>query len=36
LNTILVPGTAAMTAVMMEKWDAERGVELAGSTGPAS
>jgi acyl-CoA synthetase (AMP-forming)/AMP-acid ligase II len=31
LNTILVPGTASMTAVMMEKWDAERGVELAGA-----
>jgi cyclohexanecarboxylate-CoA ligase len=30
LNSILVPGTAAMTVVLMEKWDAERGVHLAG------
>lgn len=30
LNAVLVPGTAAMTAVLMEKWDAERGVRLAG------
>ncbi|MGD0393616.1 MAG: AMP-binding protein [Acidimicrobiales bacterium] len=30
LNAVLVPGTAAMTVVLMEKWDAERGVELAG------
>ena len=30
LNSILVPGTAAMTVVLMEKWDAERGVRLAG------
>jgi cyclohexanecarboxylate-CoA ligase len=31
LNAVLVPGTAAMTAVLMEKWDAERGVALAGA-----
>jgi cyclohexanecarboxylate-CoA ligase len=30
LNSILVPGTAAMTVVLMERWDAERGVHLAG------
>ena len=30
LNSILVPGAAAMTVVLMEKWDAERGVRLAG------
>jgi cyclohexanecarboxylate-CoA ligase len=30
LNSVLVPGTAAMTVVLMEKWDAERGVHLAG------
>jgi cyclohexanecarboxylate-CoA ligase len=30
LNAVLVPGTAAMTAVLMEKWDAARGVHLAG------
>jgi cyclohexanecarboxylate-CoA ligase len=30
LNAVLVPGTAAMTAVLMEKWDPERGVRLAG------
>jgi acyl-CoA synthetase (AMP-forming)/AMP-acid ligase II len=30
LNSILVPGTAAMTVVLMERWDAERGVRLAG------
>ncbi len=30
LNSILVPGTAAMTVVLMERWDAERGVQLAG------
>lgn len=29
LNAVLVPGTAAMNAVLMEKWDAERGVLLA-------
>jgi cyclohexanecarboxylate-CoA ligase len=33
LNSILVPGTAAMTVVLMEKWDAERGVRLAGRYG---
>ncbi len=31
LNAVLVPGTAAMAVVLMEKWDAERGVELAGA-----
>ena len=31
LNAVLVPGTAAMTVVLMEKWDAGRGVELAGA-----
>ncbi len=30
LNSVLVPGTAAMAVVLMEKWDAERGVRLAG------
>jgi cyclohexanecarboxylate-CoA ligase len=30
LNAVLVPGTAAMAVVLMEKWDAARGVELAG------
>ena len=30
LNSILVPGAAAMTVVLMEKWDAERGVRLVG------
>ena len=30
LNTVLVPGAAAMTVVLMEKWDAEAGVGLAG------
>lgn len=29
LNSVLVPGEAAMPVVLMEKWDAERGVELA-------
>jgi len=29
LNSVLVPGAAAMTVVLMEKWDAERGVRLA-------
>ena len=33
LNSILVPGTAAMTVVLMEKWDAERGVHLVGRHG---
>jgi cyclohexanecarboxylate-CoA ligase len=33
LNSILVPGTAAMNVVLMEKWDAERGVRLAGQYG---
>jgi cyclohexanecarboxylate-CoA ligase len=28
LNAVLVPGTAAMAVVLMEKWDAERGVDL--------
>lgn len=30
LNAVLVPATAAMPVVLMEKWDAERGVRLAG------
>ncbi len=30
LNAVLVPGTAAMGVVLMEKWDAGRGVRLAG------
>jgi cyclohexanecarboxylate-CoA ligase len=30
LNGVLVPGTAAMPVVLMEKWDPERGVRLAG------
>ena len=30
LNSVLVPGAAAMPVVLMEKWDAERGVHLAG------
>ncbi len=29
LNSVLLPGAAAMTVVLMEKWDAERGVHLA-------
>jgi len=29
LNSVLVPGAAAMTVVLMERWDAERGVRLA-------
>ncbi len=29
LNAVLVPGTAAMPVVLMEKWDPERGVHLA-------
>ena len=33
LNAILLPGAAAMTTVLMEKWDAERGVRLAGEHG---
>ncbi len=33
LNTVLVPGAAAMTVVLMEKWNAERGVHLAGEFG---
>ena len=36
LNSVLVPGTAAMTVVLMEKWDAERGVSWPAGTGPAS
>jgi cyclohexanecarboxylate-CoA ligase len=30
LNAVLVPGSAAMAVVLMEKWDAARGVRLAG------
>ncbi len=30
LNAVLVPGAAAMNVVLMEKWDAELGVRLAG------
>jgi cyclohexanecarboxylate-CoA ligase len=30
LNSVLVPGTAAMPVVLMEKWDPELGVHLAG------
>ena len=30
LNAVLVPGTAAMPVVLMEKWDPERGVRLVG------
>jgi acyl-CoA synthetase (AMP-forming)/AMP-acid ligase II len=30
LNAVLVPGAAGMTVVLMEKWDAGRGVSLAG------
>ena len=33
LNTVLVPGAAAMTVVLMEKWNAEVGVGLAGEYG---
>jgi len=33
LNSVLVPGHAAMTVVLMEKWDAGRGVRLAGEHG---
>jgi cyclohexanecarboxylate-CoA ligase len=33
LNSVLVPGRAAMTVVLMEKWDAARGVRLAGEHG---
>jgi len=33
LNSVLVPGQAAMTVVLMEKWDAGRGVRLAGEHG---
>lgn len=29
LNSVLVPGEAAMPVVLMEKWEAERGVQLA-------
>jgi len=29
LNSVLVPGAAAMNVVLMEKWDAARGVDLA-------
>jgi acyl-CoA synthetase (AMP-forming)/AMP-acid ligase II len=30
LNSVLVPGAAAMTVVLMEKWDPDRAVDLAG------
>jgi cyclohexanecarboxylate-CoA ligase len=30
LNSVLVPGTAAMPVVLMEKWDPERGARLVG------
>jgi cyclohexanecarboxylate-CoA ligase len=30
LNSVLVPGAAGMAVVLMEKWDAQRGVSLAG------
>jgi acyl-CoA synthetase (AMP-forming)/AMP-acid ligase II len=30
LNAVLVPGAAGMGVVLMEKWDPQRGVELAG------
>ena len=30
LNSVLVPGAAAMPVVLMEKWDAERAADLAG------
>ena len=33
LNSVLVPGQAAMRVVLMEKWDAERAVRLAGEHG---
>jgi acyl-CoA synthetase (AMP-forming)/AMP-acid ligase II len=33
LNSILVPGTAGMNVVLMEKWDPQRGVALAGEHG---
>jgi cyclohexanecarboxylate-CoA ligase len=33
LNSVLVPGHAAMPVVLMEKWDAGRGVRLAGDYG---
>ncbi len=33
LNSVLVPGTAGMNVVLMEKWDPERGVALAGEHG---
>ncbi|HEY4928263.1 MAG TPA: AMP-binding protein [Acidimicrobiales bacterium] len=33
LNSVLVPGSAAMPVVLMEKWDAGRGVRLAGAHG---
>ena len=33
LNSVLVPGRAAMTVVLMEKWDAAHGVHLAGEYG---
>jgi acyl-CoA synthetase (AMP-forming)/AMP-acid ligase II len=33
LNAVLVPGAAAMAVVLMEKWDPERGVDLAGEHG---
>ncbi len=33
LNSVLVPGHAGMAVVLMEKWDAGRGVRLAGAHG---
>ena len=33
LNTVLVPGAAGMTVVLMERWNAELGVRLAGQYG---
>ena len=33
LNSVLVPGTAGMKVVLMEKWNPERGVALAGEHG---
>jgi acyl-CoA synthetase (AMP-forming)/AMP-acid ligase II len=33
LNSVLVPGTAGMNVVLMERWDPERGVKLAGEHG---
>ncbi len=33
LNAVLVPGAAAMAVVLMEKWDPQRGLDLAGEHG---